>query len=92
MSLLSEFDLEGRKYHFYDISGFPEYDKLPFSLRVILECLVRRGHQVKSRGQGQVWKESVQKIIEFKENEGQEILFHPSRVLLQVINKLRNFI
>lgn len=57
-------------------------DRLPFSIRVLLESCVRNcdGFQVK--------KSDVEKLIDWEINqtipEGVEIAFKPSRVILQV--------
>ncbi|XP_047365951.1 cytoplasmic aconitate hydratase-like isoform X1 [Vespa velutina] len=67
---------------YYDVTQLGEkYDRLPFSIRVLLESCVRNcdGFQVKTK--------DVEKLLDWEINqtipEGVEIAFKPSRVILQ---------
>ncbi|XP_051168740.1 cytoplasmic aconitate hydratase-like [Leptopilina boulardi] len=67
---------------FYDLTRFGEkYERLPFSIRVLLESAVRNCDDF------QVKKQDVEKILNWEENqaleEGVEVAFKPSRVILQ---------
>ncbi|XP_033725426.1 cytoplasmic aconitate hydratase-like isoform X2 [Pecten maximus] len=73
--------IEGKDFSFFNLTALNDsrYDKLPFSIRVLLESAVRNcdGFQVK-RG-------DVDNILSWEENQGKsvEIPFKPSRVILQ---------
>ena len=69
----------GDPIKFYDISRLgPEFQKLPFSIRVLLESAVRNCDGF------QVLETDVQKILQWEKNQGSmEIPFRPARVILQ---------
>ncbi|XP_054162608.1 cytoplasmic aconitate hydratase-like isoform X2 [Oppia nitens] len=79
--LLKNIELDGNNYQYYDISTLnpSKYERLPFSIRVLLESAVRScdGFQVKEK--------DVQNIIdwEIQQKSNAEIPFKPSRVILQ---------
>jgi len=86
--LVQHLKLGGRTYRYYDVRQLgPEYDQLPYCLRVLAECAVRRGHREAQSGHGAVakaWKESLTKLMDHKELAGNtDVLFHPGRVALQ---------
>lgn len=58
-------------------------DRLPFSIRVLLESAVRNCDEF------QIKKEDVEKIIDWEKNQmvegGVEVAFKPARVILQVM-------
>lgn len=64
------------------ISNFCYTDRLPFSIRVLLESAVRNCDGF------QVTKRDVEKILDWEDNQavqdGVEVAFKPARVLLQV--------
>lgn len=67
---------------FYDLTRFGEkYERLPFSIRVLLESAVRNCDDF------QVKKQDVEKILNWEQNqaldEGVEVAFKPARVILQ---------
>src|SRR5687767_6663763 len=74
-------DVGGTSYTLYRLASLPKekVERLPFSLRVLLENLLRHedGRVVK--------KEHVEAVLGWdpKANPDQEIAFHPARVLLQ---------
>ncbi len=58
--LVKELEVEGRTYSYYDVTLLGEdYERLPYSLRILLECMVRRGHRDTAGGGADAWKESV---------------------------------
>ncbi|KAK0165198.1 hypothetical protein PV328_003735 [Microctonus aethiopoides] len=80
--LLKTIEINGKKRKYYDISSFEEkYDRLPFSIRVLLESAIRNCDEF------QVKTSDVNKILEWeihqKKEEGVEVAFKPSRVILQ---------
>ncbi|XP_040578631.1 cytoplasmic aconitate hydratase [Lepeophtheirus salmonis] len=83
--LLKDFQVGERSYKYYDVTQIQGYEELPYSLRVLLECAVRK----RSETQGQVWKDVYERILsvlsgcEEDSEEDDDILFHPGRVLLQ---------
>ncbi len=89
--LVKELSVEGRTYKYYDVTVLgQDYERLPYCLRIMMECMMRRMHRAAAgQGQGQgvggadAWKESVKRVLDFKENESRDVLFHPGRVLLQ---------
>ncbi|MFB4475887.1 aconitase family protein, partial [Oceanobacillus caeni] len=79
-----QFNLNGKKYNYYDLkaleeAGLGSIKRLPFSIRVLLESVVRQfdGHQIKD--------EHVKALTKWgtKEGEGVDVPFKPSRVILQ---------
>lgn len=79
-----QFELNGKTYNYYDLNaleeaGLGKIARLPFSIRVLLESLVRQhdGHQIKD--------EHVEGLAKWgtKAGEGVDVPFKPSRVILQ---------
>ncbi|XP_076650973.1 cytoplasmic aconitate hydratase [Halictus rubicundus] len=80
--LLKSVTIESKDYNYYDISSFgKKYDRLPFSIRVLLESAIRNCDNF------QVKAEDVEKILDWEANQtledGAEISFKPARVILQ---------
>jgi len=67
---------------FHFISNLYLIDRLPFSIRVLLESAIRNCDNF------QVTKSDVEKILDWENNQavqdGIEVAFKPSRVILQV--------
>lgn len=65
-------------------------DRLPFSIRVLLESAVRNCDDF------QVTKRDVEKILDWENNQifkdGVEVAFKPARVILQVKSKILRFL
>ncbi|SHG60676.1 MULTISPECIES: aconitate hydratase AcnA [Virgibacillus] len=79
-----QFKLNDKTYNYYELkaleeAGFGKVARLPFSIRVLLESLIRQqdGHQIKD--------EHVEGLAKWgtKEGEGVDVPFKPSRVILQ---------
>ncbi|MBD1224280.1 aconitate hydratase AcnA [Virgibacillus halodenitrificans] len=79
-----QFELNGKTYNYYHLkaleeAGLGKVSRLPFSIRVLLESLVRQhdGHQIKD--------EHVQRLSKWGTDEGKgvDVPFKPSRVILQ---------
>ncbi|MFD2208924.1 aconitate hydratase AcnA [Virgibacillus halophilus] len=79
-----QFELDGKKYNYYNLhalekAGLGNIDRLPFSIRVLLESLVRQhdGRVIKD--------EHVEALTKWgtKAGEGIDVPFKPSRVILQ---------
>ncbi|QGH34648.1 aconitate hydratase AcnA [Gracilibacillus salitolerans] len=77
-----QFDLNGKKYNYYQLkaleeAGIGNIDRLPFSVRVLLESLIRQhdGHVIKD--------EHVQSLANWGKVKGEDVPFKPSRVILQ---------
>jgi aconitate hydratase len=83
--LLKKISIDGHEFNFYDVTLLgPDYEKLPYCLRILVECLVRRGHRAgKTECSAEVWKDSIAKLLDFQAHEGADVLFQPGRVLLQ---------
>lgn len=68
-------------YRYYSLTELndPRYEKLPFSIRILLESLVRNCDNF------QVFTEDLEKVLNWEQtqHENVEIPFKPSRVLLQ---------
>ncbi|KAI1722602.1 aconitase family (aconitate hydratase) domain-containing protein [Ditylenchus destructor] len=79
--LLKNLPVEGKTYKYYDLTYLqdPRYEKLPISIRYLLESAVRTcdGFHVKTS--------DVESILNWRETqwESVEIPFRPARVLLQ---------
>ncbi|MEN2766343.1 aconitate hydratase AcnA [Ornithinibacillus xuwenensis] len=78
------FELNGKTYNFYQLkalenAGLGNIDRLPFSIRVLLESLVRQydGRVIND--------EHVKALVKWgtKEGKGVDVPFKPSRVILQ---------
>ncbi|XP_012287707.1 cytoplasmic aconitate hydratase isoform X2 [Orussus abietinus] len=81
-SLLRTINVGDKDCQFYDISTLGEtYDKLPYSVRVLLESAVRNCDEF------QVKSSDVEKLLNWEKNQevedGVEVAFKPARVLLQ---------
>jgi aconitate hydratase len=83
-SARSTLDVQGRSYTFFSLSaleraGFPNVARLPFSLKILLENLLRfeDGHSVV--------KEDIEALARWNgdSSAAREIAFRPARVLLQ---------
>lgn len=79
-----QFELNGKTYNYYDLealesAGLGKVSRLPFSVRVLLESLVRQrdGHVIKD--------EHIEKLSNWgtKNGENVDVPFKPSRVILQ---------
>ncbi|WP_058307719.1 aconitate hydratase AcnA [Gracilibacillus massiliensis] len=77
-----QFDLNGKTYNYYQLkaleeAGIGNIDRLPFSVRVLLESLIRQydGHVIKD--------EHVKSLANWGKEKGQDVPFKPSRVILQ---------
>src|SRR5699024_5253608 len=79
-----QFNLDGKTYNYYDLkaieeAGFGKVDRLPFSVRVLLESVIRQydGKVIKD--------EHIEGLAKWgtKEGEGTDVPFKPSRVILQ---------
>jgi len=76
-------DVGGKRYHYFDLrSVSPEkYDRLPYSIRVLLESAVRNCDGF------HVTQTDVEKIFDWevnqKDTKGVEVSFKPARVILQ---------
>ncbi|XP_071451492.1 cytoplasmic aconitate hydratase-like [Hetaerina americana] len=79
--LLRTVDVDGKTYSFYDLTTLSDnYEKLPYSIRVLLESAVRNCDNF------QVTEKDVAKVINWTTNSKDgdtEIAFKPARVLLQ---------
>ncbi|HWO75306.1 MAG TPA: aconitate hydratase AcnA [Bacillus sp. (in: firmicutes)] len=80
----SSFELNGKKYHYYRLAALEEagvgnVSKLPFSIRVLLESVLR---QVDGRV---ITKEHVENLAKWgtPEQNDVDVPFKPSRVILQ---------
>ncbi|MFC4387548.1 aconitate hydratase AcnA [Gracilibacillus marinus] len=77
-----QFELNGKKYNYYHLKalekdGVGNIERLPFSIRVLLESLVRQhdGHVIKD--------EHVTSLANWGKGEVEDVPFKPSRVILQ---------
>ena len=77
-----QFELNGKTYNYYHLksleeAGLGSVSRLPFSIRVLLESLVRQhdGHQIKD--------EHVKSLANWGKEQGNDVPFKPSRVILQ---------
>ncbi|XP_028031946.1 cytoplasmic aconitate hydratase-like [Bombyx mandarina] len=80
--LLKTIDINGSTYTYYDVSALgPKYDRLPFSIRVLLESCVRNCDNF------QVLEKDVSNVLDWESKQGNEesveIAFKPARVILQ---------
>ncbi|XP_050449449.1 cytoplasmic aconitate hydratase-like isoform X1 [Cataglyphis hispanica] len=80
--LLKSIKIGQKECQYYDIGSFDsKYDRLPFSIRVLLESVVRNCDGF------QVTKSDVEKVLDWEKNQalgdGVEVAFKPARVLLQ---------
>ena len=86
-------DIDGVNYVYYDIAHFEEISKLPFSIRVLLESLVRNADNF------HIKETDVQTILKWVQYKGEgsvekdtehEVPFKPARVLLQDFTGKKN--
>lgn len=80
--LLKTIEINGSTYTYYDVSALgPKYDRLPFSIRVLLESCVRNCDNF------QVLEKDVSNVLDWESKQGNEesveIAFKPARVILQ---------
>uniref|UniRef100_A0A671UA92 Cytoplasmic aconitate hydratase n=1 Tax=Sparus aurata TaxID=8175 RepID=A0A671UA92_SPAAU len=79
--IVEPLDPKDPKQQFYNLSklGDPRYDRLPFSIRVLLESAVRNCDEFL------VKRSDVESILNWKETQTQtvEVPFRPARVILQ---------
>ncbi|XP_069364281.1 cytoplasmic aconitate hydratase-like [Maniola hyperantus] len=80
--LLKTMNINGKRFKYYDVSTLGEkYDRLPFSIRVLLESCVRNCDNF------QVLEKDVNNVLNWESNQnvegGVEIAFKPARVILQ---------
>ena len=83
-SAKKQFELNGKTYNYYELkaleeAGLGKIARLPFSIRVLLESLIRQhdGHVIKD--------EHINGLAKWgtKDGEGVDVPFKPSRVILQ---------
>ncbi|VVC95558.1 unnamed protein product [Leptidea sinapis] len=79
--LLKKLEFNGKTYRYYDVTDLGDkYDRLPFSIRVLLESCVRNCDNF------QVLEQDVTNVLEWEKNQlkdGVEVSFKPARVILQ---------
>lgn len=80
--LRKQFQLDGKDYYYYQLKaleeqGLGKIGRLPFSIRVLLESLIRQfdGHVIK--------QEHIKGLLEWGQTERTDVPFKPSRVILQ---------
>lgn len=81
-SLLEELDVGGHKYKYYDLLKLNDarYEKLPISIKVLLEAAVRNCDNFSIK------PNDIEKILDWKRSQfatDNDIPFKPARVLLQ---------
>ncbi|XP_063371963.1 cytoplasmic aconitate hydratase-like [Cydia amplana] len=81
-NLLRTVEVHGKTYKYYDVASFGDkYNRLPYSIRVLLESCVRNCDNF------QVLEKDVNNVLEWEKNQavegGVEIAFKPARVILQ---------
>ncbi|CAB3252239.1 unnamed protein product [Arctia plantaginis] len=81
-SLLKGIEVNGKQFKYFDVTALGEkYDRLPYSVRVLLESCVRNCDNF------QVLEKDVQSVLDWEKNQtvegGVEISFKPARVILQ---------
>jgi len=80
--ILKNISVDGKTYNYYDLPALgPKYNKLPYSIRVLLESAVRNCDNF------QVTEVDVSKILDWATSQsnpdGVEVAFKPARVILQ---------
>ncbi|XP_038221408.1 cytoplasmic aconitate hydratase-like [Zerene cesonia] len=79
--LLKTLEINGKSYKYYDVVALGEkYDRLPFSIRVLLESCVRNCDGF------QVLPQDVENVLNWEVNQKSddvEVAFKPARVILQ---------
>ncbi len=75
----ADFEVDDKKYEIYRLDAVPGHERLPYSLKVLLENLLRNEDGTL------VTKEQVQAVAEWDSSaaHGAEIQYTPARVLLQ---------
>ena len=78
--------VDGKRYRYYDVAGAlgERFATLPFSVKVVVESMVRRADKEPDAKIAAVWRAAAAKLLDYREHEGEDVLFQPSRVLLQV--------
>ncbi|CAF4943302.1 unnamed protein product [Pieris macdunnoughi] len=80
-NLLKTLEVNGKTYKYYDITQLGEkYDRLPFSIRVLLESCVRNCDNF------QVLEKDVLNVLDWEQKQtidDVEVAFKPARVILQ---------
>ena len=68
----------GKGYKYYDISGISGVERLPYSLRMLLESLVRQKNDLS------ITQDHIDAVLSYLDDKtGTESVFLPSRVILQ---------
>jgi len=77
--------VDGKRYRYYDVAGAlgERFARLPFSVKVVVESMVRRADKEADEKIAAVWRAAAEKLLDYTEHEGEDVLFQPSRVLLQ---------
>lgn len=70
--------INDKEYHYFDISETERIEDFPYSLRVLLESLIR---QKNDKNIDQAYIQAIKDYL--KREVGQETVFLPSRVVLQ---------
>ncbi|MDC3415020.1 aconitate hydratase AcnA [Aquibacillus sp. 3ASR75-11] len=77
-----QFELNGNKYNYFQLkaieeAGYGDISRLPFSIRILLESLVRQhdGHVIKD--------EHIKGLANWGKEKATDVPFKPSRVILQ---------
>lgn len=75
----STLDVNGNSYEIFNVNKLPQSSRLPYSLKVILENLLRH------EGDSGTTKDDVQALLNWdaKAEPSKEIAFRPARVLMQ---------
>ena len=74
----SKLRVNEKEYTYFDITKISESKKMPYSIKILLENLLRNEDGVS------VTKTDIESIMNWKENAGiKEISFKPARVLVQ---------
>ena len=74
----SKLKVNEKEYTYFDITKISESKKMPYSIKILLENLLRNEDGIS------VTKTDIESIMNWKENAGiKEISFKPARVLLQ---------
>ncbi|OWR41092.1 iron regulatory protein 1 [Danaus plexippus plexippus] len=82
--LLKKLEVNNQSFSYFDITQLgAKYDRLPFSVRVLLESCVRNCDNF------QVLEKDVNNVLDWEKNQavegGVEIAFKPARVILQSV-------
>ena len=75
----SSLDVNGKSYEIFDVSKLPQADQLPYSLKILLENLLR------FEDGSTVTKDDIEALLNWdaKAEPNKEISFRPARVLMQ---------